>query len=93
MIIMSETFKKLTYLVLLLGLLTIHQVHAIDGDYSNPYASSPGEAQGNMPTVWDGITSYGGKTKELPLMTVVGGVFLFFGIGTCGYCFVRQRRQ
>jgi hypothetical protein len=93
MIIMNETFKKLTYLFLLIGLLTIQQVHAIDGDYSNPYASSPGDAQGDMPTVWNGKTGYGGKNKELPVMTLVGGVFLLLGMGTCGYRFIRQRRQ
>jgi hypothetical protein len=93
MIIMNKTFKILSCQLLLLGLLTSQQVHAIDGDYSNPYASNPDDAQGNLPTVWDGSTSYGGKNKELPLMTLVGGVLLLLGIGTCGYCYVRERRQ
>jgi hypothetical protein len=97
---MHSSLRNLIYLSLFFGLITVLQVHAIDGDYSNPYATDPGGIPGdvntsqfNTPQKWNGIIIYGGKNKELPFMTLVGASFLLLGIGIGSYCLIRERRQ
>ena len=93
---MHKLFRIFVYPLILVGLLLTHQVTAIDGNYANPYDTGPGAGSSNQTQanpVWSGEPVYGGKDKELPLMTVVGSGFLVLGIGTAGFWFARERKQ
>jgi hypothetical protein len=95
---MPKPARKIIYLSILIGLFTVQPVPAIDGDYGNPYANSPGSAQGTInarqvDSNWKGVPVYGGKDRKLPLMTLVGAGLLLIGVGTGGYCQIREYRQ
>ena len=87
---MQKPIIKKIYLSILIGLSTVQPVPAIDGDYVNPYATSP---QVDNPPVWDGVPVYGGKNKKLPFITLMGAGLLLMGIGTGAYYLIRDHRQ
>jgi len=93
---MHKLFRIFYYPLLLIGLIVARQVPAIDGDYVNPYDTGPGAGRSNqiqVNPVWSGDPVYGGKDKELPVMTVVGSGFLVLGIGTAAFWLARERRR
>ena len=78
--------------VLFIGLLGLQSVHGIDGDLGNPYADGMAQA-GRQPATYDGTLDYGGKYKEIPIITMAGSVILVFGIVVSGFILIKEKKQ
>ncbi len=78
--------------VFFFGLIYFQQVHAIDGDYSNPYATDASESEQQI-AVYDGTLNYGGKGAALPLITMVGVGFLVLGFAVVGTILIKGGKQ